>query len=147
MGGRIAAVHSGAAGQGGAWQDGTPTDWFAQDATVQRALQSIEDNCPTDFLGNPKKKGILSTPMGEQSWRSICGLSAVHRRFIRGKRSALHACPLTSVQTPICLCNPFSCMACGGIPDFKDADARENAMWNFMVQQLNHKTNRQCNVE
>ena len=84
MGGHIAEVHSGAAGQGGARQDGTPTDWFAQDATVQRALQSIEDNCPTHFLGNPKKKGILSSTMGEQNWRSTRGPSAVFPRFIGG---------------------------------------------------------------
>ena len=97
------------------------------------------------FLRKPEEKGHPKytdggTQLAVYPW-SICGLSAVYRRFIRGTRSALHACLLTSVQTPICLCNPFSCMACGGIPDLEDADARENAMWNFMVQQLNHKKN------
>ena len=35
----------GAAGQGGAGQDGTPTGRFDQETTVPVALQGIEDNC------------------------------------------------------------------------------------------------------
>ena len=54
-GGRVAAVHGRAAGQGGAGQDGTPTDWFAQETTVPRALQSIEDNCPGHLFGSTNK--------------------------------------------------------------------------------------------
>ena len=44
--GRDGAAHGGTAGRGGAEQDGTPTDLFAQETTVPHTLQTIEENPP-----------------------------------------------------------------------------------------------------
>ena len=46
--------------QRGGWarrarQDGTPTGFSAQDTTVPRVLQGIEDNCPEHLLGSTNK--------------------------------------------------------------------------------------------
>ena len=52
-------VGSGGARRGGwagrARQDWTPTGLFAQDTTVPRALQGIEDNCPEQLFGSTNK--------------------------------------------------------------------------------------------
>ena len=106
--GRCVAAHGEAARQGGAGQNGTPTDRFAQETTVHPALQGIEDNCPERF-SEARTKEILCKPMGEQSPR-------LTRRLSPGPR-ALSPWLLTSVPTLICLCKTFSCKACPGNTD------------------------------
>ena len=57
-------THHGRVGSGGARrgvcagrarQDGTPTGMFAQETTVTRSLQGIEDNCPEHLFGSTDK--------------------------------------------------------------------------------------------
>ena len=43
--GRVGAAPGGAAGRGGAGQDGRPTERFAQGTTVPRTAQGIKHNC------------------------------------------------------------------------------------------------------
>ena len=56
-------VESGGARRGGwagrARQDGTPTCLFAQDTTVPRALQGIEDNRPEHLFGSANKRNPM----------------------------------------------------------------------------------------
>ena len=115
------AAHSGAAGQGGVGQDGTPTGRFDQETTDPVALQGIEDKLSKLSFGITNER-ILCKPREEQNPRLTRGLSAVYpqfisavdNRFIRGTTAALRSWLLTSVPTPICLRKPFSCKACSG---------------------------------
>ena len=61
-------THHGRVGSGGAqrggWtrrarQDGTPTGFSAQDTTVTRVLQGIEDNCPEHLFGSTNKRNPM----------------------------------------------------------------------------------------
>ena len=56
-------VGSGDARRGGcagrARQGGTPTDLFAQEITVPRALQGIEDKCHEHLLGSTDKENPM----------------------------------------------------------------------------------------
>ena len=64
--GRGAAAHGEAAGQGGAGQDGTPTDRFAQETTVPAAYRGIEDNV-LNHLSEARTKEILCKPMRDKT--------------------------------------------------------------------------------
>ena len=57
--GRVGATHGGAAGRGGAGQDGTPTDRFAQETIVLRTVQGMEDNRPERFFGSTNKRNPM----------------------------------------------------------------------------------------
>ena len=54
-GGRIEAAHGGAAGRGGAGQNGTPTDRLAQETSDPRNLQGIEHTCPERLFRSTNK--------------------------------------------------------------------------------------------
>ena len=56
---RDGAAHGGTAGRGGTVQDGTPTNRFAQETTVPRTLQGIEQTCPERFLRGTNKRNAM----------------------------------------------------------------------------------------
>ena len=56
---RVGAAHGGAAGRGGSGQDGTPTDRFAQETTVPRTLQGIEQTCPERLFRSTNKRNPI----------------------------------------------------------------------------------------
>ena len=93
-----------------------PTELFAPETRVLRTLQGIEDTSPERLSRSTNKRNLINR-MREQNPRLTTGLSAVHTRFITGKRSALCCWLLTSGPTP-CLCKPFSCKACPGTTAF-----------------------------
>ena len=109
-------THHGRVGSGGAqrggWarrapQDGTPTGFSAQDTTIPRVPQGIENNCLEHFFGNTNTGNPMETGGGTKP--------TVDPRLIIGTRSALCSWLLTSGPTPICPCKFSSCKACSGM--------------------------------
>ena len=57
--GRVGAAHGQAAGWGGAGQDGTPTNRFAQGTTVSSTRQGIEHTCPERLFRSTNKRNPM----------------------------------------------------------------------------------------
>ena len=60
-------------------QNGTPTERFAQESTVPRTLQGIEENVLNDSP-EARTSEILCKPMGEHNGRLTSSLNAVYQR-------------------------------------------------------------------
>ena len=75
---RVRAAHDRAARRRGAWQDGTPTDLFAQDTT---ALVPSNASCKPvcNDSSDARTSEILCKPMGAQNQRLITVLPAGRR--------------------------------------------------------------------
>ena len=93
-------AHGGAAGRGGAEQNGTPTGPFDQETTGSLAFQGIEDNC-LNFSSGARTNERIRKSMEEQNPRLTHGLFAVGNRFIYGTTAALRSLSLTSVPSLI----------------------------------------------
>ena len=91
---------------GGVGQDWMPTELFAQETSLPRTLQSIEDTSPCPPRST-NKRNPMQTDGGTKP--------AVDNRFIRRTRSPLCSWLLTRVSTSFCLCKPFTCKACPGM--------------------------------
>ena len=63
--GRVGAAHDGAARRGGAGQDGTPTDLFAQETTVLR-ISKASSTRVLNVFSEARTSEILCKPMEEK---------------------------------------------------------------------------------
>ena len=97
---RDGAAHGGGTGRARASQDRTRVGRSAHETTVLLALEGIEDNCCEGFFGSTSKQISMETDGAKP---------AVDNRFIRGTTDTVRSWLLTSVLTPFCLCEFFSC--------------------------------------
>ena len=103
LAGRSGAAHGGAVGQGGAEQDRTPTDRFAQATIVPRVLGAPKTSASHDSSATRQKETLVKPT--EQRKRTL------DKRFIHRTKSALRSWLVTRFNLLLVFCEQISCKA------------------------------------